>query len=87
MEFTILEEDKDSIKIRFENEDATFANALKDEIWNDKNVDAATVTKKHPLVSKPELIVQGKDVKKILKTAAENLKKNVEDFDKQVQKL
>jgi DNA-directed RNA polymerase subunit L len=86
MKAEVLKEDKDMIKIKFANEDATFANALKDELWNTKGVDIVTLDKRHPLVGKPELVVQGKEPKKLLKLAAQDLKKKVEEFEKEVLK-
>lgn len=87
MELEFLKNEKDEIKLRVENEDSTFFAALKDELWNTKGTDASVLNKKHPLVGKPELLVQGKDVKKILKTAAQRLKKEVEDFEKGILKI
>ncbi len=86
MKVEILKEDKDSAIIKFENENATFVAALKDELWSTKGVDLATLTKKHPLVGKPELAVQGKEPKKLLKTAAQNYKKKVDEFEKLILK-
>ncbi len=82
MNIQFLKDEKDAVKIQLENEDTTFGNALKDELWNTKGVEVATLNKNHPLVGKPELLVQGKDARKLLKTAAQNLKKNVEEFEK-----
>ena len=86
MKVEFLEDNKEEVKLKFENEDSTFANAIKDELWNTKGVDIATLDKKHPLVGKPELTVHGKDPKKLLKTAAQTLKKNVEEFEKEILK-
>ncbi len=82
MNVEFLKNEKDFIKAGFDNEDATFANILKDELWATKGTEAAVVNKKHPLVGKPQLIVQGKDVKKLIKTAAQSLKKKVDEFEK-----
>jgi len=86
MKVEFLKEEKESIRLGFNNEDVTFANALKDELWNIKGIDTATLNKKHPLVNKPELLVQGKEPRKLLKLAAQNIKKNVEEFEKEILK-
>jgi DNA-directed RNA polymerase subunit L len=82
MNIEILKEEKDMIKIKLENDNATFGYALADELWITKGVDAAVVSKKHPLIGKPELLVQGKDAKKLVKTAAQSFKKKVEEAEK-----
>ena len=86
MKVEFLKDTKDEAKIRFENEDSTFANALKDELWQTKGTDIATLDKRHPLVGKPELTLQGKEPRKLIKSAAQNFKKKVEDFEKAVLK-
>ncbi|MBN2420940.1 hypothetical protein JXB27_01520 [Candidatus Woesearchaeota archaeon] len=86
MELKFLKEEKDSVIVQFENKDATFASLLKDELWQTKGVDAAAIDKRHPLVGHPELMVQGKDAKKLIKTAAVSLKKKLEDFEKALPK-
>ncbi len=86
MNIKILKEENNKIEIRFENQDATFGAALKDELWSVKGVEAAALNKRHPLVGKPELIVHGKDGKKAMKEAAQSYAKKVEDFEKQIMK-
>ncbi len=86
MEVKFLKDEKDSAVVQFENKDASFASMLKDELWQTKGVDAAALDKRHPLVGKPELMVQGKDAKKLMKLAAENLKKKISEFEKELPK-
>ena len=86
MELKFLKDDKDSLKVQLENEYATLGAAIKDELWNTKGVDAAMLDKRHPLVGKPELSIQGKEPKKLAKTAAQNFKKKIEEFEKAVLK-
>ena len=86
MKIQFLKEDKESAKLKFENEEMTFALALKDELWQTKGADLANVDKRHPLVGKPELMVQGKEPRKLLETAAKNFKKKVEEFEKEIMK-
>ncbi len=86
MQIEFLKDEKEEAKVRFENEDSIFANALKDELWSTKGVEIATLDKRHPLVGKPELAVQGKEPRKLIKTAAQNLKKKVEGFEKAILK-
>jgi len=87
MKVDFLKETKDGAVVRLENEYATLGGAIKDELWNTKGVDIAALDKRHPLVGKPELTVHGKEPRKLLKTAAQNFKKKVEDFEKAVLKV
>lgn len=81
-----LKDEKEEAKMKFPNENAIFANALKDELWSTKGVEIVTLDKRHPLVGNPELVVHGKEPRKLIKTAAQNLKKNVEEFEKAILK-
>jgi len=86
MKVEFLKEDKESALIRLEDENATFGNAIKDELWEVKGVDVATLDKRHPLVGKPELTIHGKEPRKLLETAVQNYKKKVEEFEKAILK-
>lgn len=86
MKIEILKEDKEKILLRVGNEDITLARAIKDELWDTKGVDIAALDKKHPLVGNPELMVEGKEPRKLLKTAAQNFKKKVDEFEKEILK-
>ncbi len=86
MEIKVLSETKDMLKIKLENDFATLASAVKDELWNTKGVDLATLDKRHPLVGKPELRIEGKEPRKLMKSAAASFKKKVEEFEKAVLK-
>ena len=86
MQIEFLKDEKEEAKVKFTNEDSTFANALKDELWSTKGVEISALDKRHPLVGKPELTVQGKEPRKLIKAAAQNLKKKVEEFEKAILK-
>jgi len=82
MEIKIIEEKKG--KIMFEiDKSHTFCNALKAELWNDSHVKSAGYSVKHPLISKPVIILEtdGADTKKTLIAAAQRLKKTCEKFE------
>jgi DNA-directed RNA polymerase subunit L len=86
MELKFLKDDKDGVKIQFEQDQATLAMAVKDELWNTKGVEVAAVDKHHPLVGKPELTVHAKEARKLVKTATLSFKKKVEEFEKAILK-
>jgi DNA-directed RNA polymerase subunit L len=84
MEMNILEESKNKIIFELIGEDHTFCNALRDELWEDKDVVSASYNIKHPLISAPRFIVETKknDPKKTLKDASERIRKNNDKFIK-----
>ena len=86
MEIKVLKDEKDKLLIQFANKNATFASLLKDELWQTKGAEAVALDKRHPLVGHPELMIQGKEPKKLLKAAAESLKKKLNDFEKALPK-
>ena len=89
MKLKILEDKKN--KLVFESEDLghTICNVLKKELWNDNHVKVATYSIRHPLVSKPRMIVEtdGSETSKAaLLAAVQRLKKVSEKFRKEFSK-
>ena len=89
MKLKILEDKKN--KLVFESEDLghTICNVLKKELWNDSHVKVATYSIRHPLVSKPRMIVEtdGSETSKAaLLAAVQRLKKVSEKFRKEFSK-
>lgn len=88
MEINILEEDNKKIEFEILGEDFTLCNALKDEFWNDEDVEVAASKMDHPLVSHPILILETnkKNPKDVVLKAADSLqtkfKQLKEDFNK-----
>lgn len=74
MEIKIIEEKGN--KLEFEiDENAGFLNSIKKELLNDPSVKVATFFIKHPLASKPKMIVEADDPRKALNGAVARLKK------------
>ena len=89
MELKILEDKKN--KLVFESKDLghTICNVLKKELWNDSHVKVATYSVRHPLVSKPKMIVEtdgSETPKAALLAAVQRLKKVSEKFRKEFSK-
>lgn len=84
MEINILEETKNRIKFEIKGESHTFCNALRSELWNDKNVEFAGYHIAHPLVSEPVMILEtsGETPRKALDNAVERLKDKIKDMQK-----
>ena len=76
MEIKVIEKEKNKLKLEIIGEDHTFCNALRKELWNDKDVQVAGYNIEHPLVSNPVLTLETekKDPKKVLESAIKRLK-------------
>ena len=91
MKIEVIEKEKNKLKLEIIGEDHTFCNALRKELWNDKDVRVAGYNIEHPLVSNPVLTLETekKDPKKVLEAAIKRLKKknaNIKESIKSVSK-
>ena len=89
MEVVILEKEKNFLKIEIKGENNTLANALRKELWQDKDVKAAGYNIEHPLVSSPIFVLETEkqDPEKALLAAAERLKKKNSELLKEIKNL
>lgn len=76
MELNVLKKDKNLLEVEVRGEGIGFVNLIKEELWNDKNVDEAAYIKEHPYMVEPKLYV---------KTKKKKVKKVVEDAVKRTQ--
>lgn len=81
MEIKVLEENKDTGKVKIEFDDVTFASLLNEILWKGK-VDYAAWNKPHPYLAKPFVVVKSKDPKKSLLDAAEKIQDEIESLKK-----
>jgi len=88
MEIIVIEDKKSKLVFEVDGMGHTFMNVLKNELWEDKNVKVATYSARHPIISKPKMILEtdGKDPREVLKSAVSRLKKESEKFKKEVAK-
>ncbi|MFH2021264.1 MAG: DNA-directed RNA polymerase subunit L [archaeon] len=77
MEVNILEDKKKSLVFEIKGEGHTLANAIRDELWNDKDVNVAAYNISHPLTGVPRFIIEtiDKEPRQALKDAITRLKK------------
>ncbi len=81
MELNVIEKKKGRLVFELPGTDHTFCNALKAELWNDKDVTAATYAVKHPLLPVPKFIIETKgDAVKALQGAVSRLQKKYKGF-------
>ncbi|MBR9702679.1 DNA-directed RNA polymerase subunit L, partial [Candidatus Woesearchaeota archaeon] len=60
MEINVLEKKKNRLVFEIKGADHTLCNALKDELWNDKDVSAAAYSIDHPMKAVPKFIIETK---------------------------
>ena len=60
MEIEVLDKSKKSFRFRIQGVGHSFCNALKEELWNDSNIDTSAYTVSHPLTGVPEFLVESK---------------------------
>ncbi|HLC55312.1 MAG TPA: DNA-directed RNA polymerase subunit L [Candidatus Nanoarchaeia archaeon] len=80
MELELKKAEKDDAILEIKGEDHTFCNALRRELWESGNVDAAGYTIAHSLTASPVLVVKAKDPKKALETASMHLREKFKEL-------
>jgi DNA-directed RNA polymerase subunit L len=86
MELDKIKEDSDMIEIELKGESVGFANLLKEELWNDENVDEAAYVKEHPYMSEPKIYLKmkGKSSPRVaMERAIKRLHVKIEDLQKE----
>ena len=82
MDLKVLQKDKTVLKLEVQGEDHTFMNILRQELWQDKDLQSAGYTLQHALTTSPILLVQTakKDPFKALDDAAKRLEEEAQDL-------
>ncbi|NQU98973.1 hypothetical protein HQ533_05935 [Candidatus Woesearchaeota archaeon] len=91
MELDFIEDTKYKVVVDIKGAGHSFANALKQEMWNDKDIRISAYNVEHPLIGIPRIIVEThtgkKDVKKAFIDAVGRLKKKNATFLTKIKKL
>jgi len=85
MEVKVLKQEKDSMLVELKGDTIGFANLLREELWENKDVDEAASIKEHPYMSEPKVYVKtkGTSPKKVLLDAAKSLQNKVKELEKE----
>jgi len=89
MELVKIKEDSEIIEIELKGERVGFANLLKEELWNDKNVDEAAYIKEHPYMAEPKIYVKmkGKSSPRVaLQRAVKRLQVKLKELEKELKR-
>lgn len=87
MKIIPIEDKKNRFVFEVEGIGHTFINILKDELWNDSHVKISTYSIRHPIISKPKIIVEtdgNESPRAALSSAISRLKKISEKFKKEI---
>ena len=58
MELKAVKEDEKTLLLEVKGETYTLTNALREELWEDKNVSEAAQVKEHPYLAEPKVFVK-----------------------------
>jgi DNA-directed RNA polymerase subunit L len=58
MELKTVKKDTNLLEIEFKGESFGFVNLIKEELWEDENVDEAVCIKEHPYMAEPKLYIK-----------------------------
>ena len=88
MEIKVLQETKTRMEFMMYGEEHTFANLLKDVLYNDNNVKIASYSIDHPLKREIRFYLETKDEnpREALKKAAKEIKKITSKLSKEISK-
>ncbi|MEM5828470.1 MAG: DNA-directed RNA polymerase subunit L [Candidatus Aenigmatarchaeota archaeon] len=88
MEVKVLKEEKNVLLVELVGESETFANLLREELWNVRGVVEAAYIREHPELSQPKLWIktEGINAREALKIAIDNLIKKLKDLKEKYKK-
>jgi len=78
MNIKVLEEDKEMMKIEFEDETETLTQLLATQVW--KEGGEAAAVREHPFIENPKIVVMGSNPTKLLNKATTSLEEECEEF-------
>ena len=84
MEVRPIKKEKDVLLVELKGDTKSFANLIREELWNDKATDIAGFRVTHPQVGVVEftLRTKGKQAKSVWNGAVDRLSRNITNFNK-----
>ncbi len=82
MEVKPIKQDKNMLLVEVKGDTIGFANLVREELWNNKEVEEASSIKEHPYLAEPKIYVKtkGEKPKKVLQDAATSLQTKVREL-------
>ena len=87
MKLEFLKDEKDEVKVKLVGEDKAVCGLIVETLSKEKEVEFAGCTDDHPTIGNPVITVKGKNAKKQLVDAIEQVRKELKELQKQVDKL
>ncbi len=87
MKLEFLTDEKDEVKVKLLGEDKAICALVVEKLVANKDVEFAGCNDDHPLLGNPVITVKGKGAKKSLAEAVDEVKKDLKELEKQVEKL
>lgn len=78
MNIKVLEDEKERLRLEFEDETETITHLLATQVW--KEGGEAAAVREHPFIENPKLVVMGKNPKKLLEKSSIGLEEQCEEF-------
>ena len=78
MNVKVLENNKDLLKLEFEDETETLTQLLATQVWAEGGEAAAV--REHPFIEKPKLVVKGNKPEKLLLKSTKALQEQCDEF-------
>ena len=82
MDVKVIESKKDSMIVEIAGEDHTLGNAVRDNLWKEKGIDAAAYRIDHPLKCNLQIKAEGSKPQELLAKASRALEQDAKEFKK-----
>ena len=90
MEVKKIKDEEGILMLELEGESKSFANLIREELWNNKTINEAAAIKNHPYMDQPKLFLKmkGKEKpEKALKDAAKRIQVSLKDFENEFSRI
>ena len=87
MKLEYLKDDKDEVKVKLTGEDKAVCALVVEKLAENKDVEFAGCNDDHPILGNPVITVKGKGAKKHLVDAVDEVRKQLKELEKIVEKL
>lgn len=84
MKVVTIKQEKNTLLVELKGETKSFANMIREELWNDSNVEEAAAIQDHPYKAEPKIFIKMKgksDPKKALEKAAKRIQNKLKEID------
>ncbi len=84
MQVSVVEEDKEKLKVEVRGESETLTQLVAAEVWKEGGEGAAV--REHPFMVEPKILVEGANPRKILEKAAKAVEEQADEFTEELKR-